>query len=357
MASIGLDGTLKLSFPLVEIDGEHIGLRCVLEHRIELDAWGHAHSRWRFTGLESSLVPEGRDNLCWKPAGAGAVRFERAKIAPFPRITSSSPWLIRESGADAYEISSSDSCTWSYAQGLLVSASHPAVGEFRFETQGGRIRRVLLPDGADPAQVLLQVDYNPVMQVTRLVTGSTILHTFEWDQLGHLVAWRRADGSEVGFKYRDSLLVEMREPGKPAANFQWQANPDADRGDSRWPAPVHLAADQANDYSIDLAAAGIVIEVRCRATGKSTTTILNPLRQRVEQRASADTLVVTLHKGATAPGAIERVEDGRGVTLEDYRYNARAQLTGATRLGETEQSFDYDDAGQLKAVHKIDRTQ
>ena len=64
LGSIGLDGTLRLRYSLGETrELNLLGIHCVLEHRIEEDAFGNARSVWRVRALQSSLAPGARDEL------------------------------------------------------------------------------------------------------------------------------------------------------------------------------------------------------------------------------------------------------------------------------------------------------
>jgi YD repeat-containing protein len=354
LGSVGLDGTLRLSYPLVDSDElKALGLRCALVHAIEQDASGRARTVWRFTGLQSYLVPEGRDKLRWQLPGSAIVRFERAKIGRALAEAGSPRWLIRESAPGDYEIRALDGRAWRYAQGLLVAAEHPALGKIRFDTQGGLIREIRRADVTGGAALLLRAEYDNDAHVVMLTVGPTSRHAFIWDDAGQLVVWRRNDGTETKFAYRDGLLAEVAILGQPALRFAWAENPGWRRGDSKWPASVHLAADGRNDYSYNLTSSGLVSRVRERASGEETVTVFNPLRSRLEQRSGNETRVVWFRKNSAGRGALQHIEKGTGEVLEDYRYDQHGQLVAIKRQSEPERALSYDESGRLMSLQEI----
>jgi YD repeat-containing protein len=164
-----------------------------------------------------------------------------------------------------------------------------------------------------------------------------------------LTAWCRADGTEAVFGYEKGLLVEVRETGKLSVKYSWQENPGADRGDSKWPALVHVSADNTHDYTYDLTSKGVVLGVRTRTTGKTTTSVFNPLRRRIEQCTDGATYLVVFSEATAAYGALERIES-EGEVLEAYGYDERGQLIGVKRKGEPERVLTYDENGRLLAL-------
>jgi YD repeat-containing protein len=395
LGSVSLDGTLRLSYPLAESDVlQALGIHCALVHAIEQDAGGQARTVWRFAGLQSYLVPEGRDKLRWQPPGGAIVHFERAKIGRALAEAGSPRWLIRASAAGDCEIRALDGRAWRFAQGVLVAAEHPALGEIRFVTRGGLIREILRTDVTGDAALLLRVEYDSNAQVVHLAVGPTNQDSFVWNEAGQLVTWRRADSTEAKFAYRDGLLEEVAISGQLAQRFAWAENPGWQRGDSKWPAPVHLASDGRNDYKCDLTSKGLVIRAREVAfardihaqkdttvgsalrraeagnrginpllqpetshrlfgLGKETVTVFNPVRSRLEQRCGNETRVVWFRKNSAGRGALQRIENGAGEVLEDYRYDARGQLVAITRKSEPERVLTYDEAGRLMALDEV----
>src|SRR5690606_4197615 len=93
--------------------------------------------------------------------------------------------------------------------------------------------------------------------------------------------------------------------------FAWAENPGYTRGDSRWPAPVHLTTDGADDYTYRLTSAGFVLGRRMNEAGEGAdrvVTIFNPRRHRIEQRAGGKTLTVYFRGGSSGAGGVERIE-------------------------------------------------
>ncbi|MGH7945118.1 MAG: hypothetical protein ACREF9_08930, partial [Opitutaceae bacterium] len=235
---MNLDGTLRRRFSLGESrELKLLGLQAEFEHRLETDAFGRARSVWRVRGLQTFLALVGREHLLWQPPGGIPVKFERARIGRALSEAGSARWRIRESAPDVFELRSLDGLAWHYAHGRLVSATHPALGELRFTTQGAWITAIRHADGAPGAPPLLAAGYDENGRLISCALGGQKPHGFVVDESGQLQTWRRADGTDVRFAYRDGLLSEIVEPGHAVQRFTWKENPGHERGDSRWAAP------------------------------------------------------------------------------------------------------------------------
>jgi len=349
---MNLDGTLRLNFPMGESSElKQLGVHCELEHRIETDAQGGARSVWRINGLQSCLVPSGRDQLLWQPLAGPPVKFERAKIGRALSEAGSPRWRIREAGSDDYEIRSLDGRAWHYAHGGLVSAYHPALGDLRFETRGAWVTAIRRVDAVINASPLIAASYDENGRLASWVMGAEKPQRLTRSETGQLQTWQRADGSEVRFTYRDSLLCEVAEPGKPEKRFAWVENPGHERGDSRWAAAVHLASDGEDRYMYELTSQGFVLR-RTNATGGEILTVFNPRRHRLEQRKNGETLIVAFHSGIAGMTALERIQTGQGEILEDYRYDEHDQLVAVKRQGERERLLSYDESGRLMTLEE-----
>jgi len=138
--------------------------------------------------------------------------------------------------------------------------------------------------------------------------------------------------------------------------IRWRENKGFDRGDSRWPLPVHLAAVDDEYYDYRLTSRGFVLT---RETGRSgdvgggvvsVRTRFNPLRYRLEQWGNGESLVVTFRSRSPGRGAVERIETASGEVLEEYRYDEEGRLVGMRKRGEPPLDFHYDDLGRLIEV-------
>ena len=210
-----------------------------------------------------------------------------------------------------------------------------------------RIEQTDTPAGEPP---LLQARYDDCGRLISWQVGAEKPQQLIWSEDGCLTDWRRADGSEVRLRYRDNLLSEILERGKPPQLFTWGENPGHVRGDSRWAAPVHLVSDGASDYTYELTSKGFVMQRTERAKGALTTTTFNPRRRRLNQQTEGFHFLVVFRSG---PGgsALERIEIG-GEIMEKYLYDARGQLTGIQRYGEGERTLSYDESGRLMALEE-----
>jgi YD repeat-containing protein len=349
LGSIALDGTLRKRYPIEETsEMKLLGLHCVLEHRIETDAYGEARSVWRIPALLSYVVPDGRDKLLWQ-SSSQAVRFEKAQIGRALSAAGSDRWRIRETAPGDYEIRSLDGRGYRYVRGVLVSMIHPALGELRITAQGGLIREIRRQDRAADTAPLLRADYDERGHCLSLQLGEAAPHIFIWDRAGQLQTWTRPDGAKILFAYRGALLSQITENEKPPSHYRWEPNPGYGHAGSPWHLPVHLSSDGTHDYSYNVASTGFMVEVSDRITGQRTTTVFNPRRRRMEQRGEAVTTIAVFQ--ASGEGMkLERIETGKGEISEAYQYGPSGRLISMKRRGEPERTLSYDESGRVMAM-------
>jgi len=355
MGEMQLDGSLKYRFSLGESEALRLlGIRLGVEHIITTDESGGARSGWQFSGLQTSLVPSGREQLRWKSPMGGVVDFEWAKIgAAFfqARGAGAAQWLIRKTGKFAYEIHSPEGASWHYEAGRLAKIKHPALGELQVSTQGAWITRIERREVPGRASILLEAAYSDEGHLLNLRIGEQMEQEFTWDG-AELVAWRNAQGECVGWSYTDGLLSQIVEPSRPVREIRWRENKGFGRGDSRWLLPVHLASVGGEYYDYQLTSRGFVLTRETSAEGvvRVVKTRFNPLRYRLEQWGNGEALMVIFRKSSPGRGAVERIETAHGEVLEEYRYDTEGRLVGVRRLGEPPLDFRYDDLGRLIEV-------
>lgn len=352
LGSMNLSGTLRLTYELDQSQPlKMLGLRLTLEHVVEAGPNGQACSIWRVTGLRSFLVPADRGHLRWQPLAGPSVWFEKAKISRALNEAGSSRWLIREAVDNEFEIRSLDGRSWKYNRGILTKAQHPALGELYFITQGGLLHDMHAVDALSGAASLLTVKYDDSARPVSLILGGKELHRFEWNAAGQLTAWRQIGKSPTLFRYFEGLLTEVEESGRVLQHYSWTVNPGYRRGDSRWPAPVHLASDRTSDYSYKQSSKGFILSRRDRSAVETTTTIFNPRRRQLKQSAGDSSIIATFRRGTKLDRmGLERIASGDGDILEEYRYDEKGQLVGLKRRGEPERQLSYDDLGRLMAL-------
>lgn len=346
-----LDGTLRCSFPLGSSrDLTRLGLRLELEHRIETDERGKARSAWRIKGLQTCLMPSGWEHLRWQPPAGQTQLFERKKIGRALANAGPARWLIRESAPGQHEIRSQDGWAWRYAQGTLAAIEHPHLGSLRVSTQGAWITRIAQAGAPAGQPALLQARYSDGGRLRMLQLEKENAQELTWNDAGELVVWRRADGREVRWNYEAHLLGGIIEPDQPPRAIRWRENPGYGRGDSRWPAPVHLAAAGADEYDYRLTSRGFILGRKEGGTGAKTITLFNPRRHRLEQQINGRRFIVKFRKQSHSRGALERIETGDGKVLEEYSYDESGRLVGVKQAGKPLMNLDYDDIGRLIGI-------
>ena len=347
---MALDGSLRCRFSLGETrEMRLLRLRLELEHQITTDAFGHAQSSWIVRGVRTSLAPIGRTHLLWVPPSGPQLKFELAKIGRALSDAGPARWRIREARPAVYEIRADDGISWTYQNGRLVRATHPALGELAAKTQGGYITELRLADAAPGAPPLLKADFDSTGALMTLCLSGHKPHQFAYGPDGHLESWTSEDGAAMHFTYSGKLLAAFDGHGMQE-QLSWAANPGYGRGDSRWPSPVHLASDNENRYEFDMESRGFVLRRTEIATGRRVLTYFNPRRSRVEQMIGNDGTIVTFRRSGAARGRLEQIQDRQGVILEEYGYDDAGQLALIRRKGEPERRLTYDDLGRLMDI-------
>lgn len=348
LGSIRLDGTLKLEFPLdVASCPPTLIAGLKLEHRIKVNARGAAVSVWEIPALRTFLVPAGRADLLWQKPDGTHENFDLARIGTSLTLSRDSSWQIRRGAPGVYEIRSSGGAYWRYEQGAWARFESPLFGQFVVVAQGGLVREVR-PAGTSTDRRVLCANYNQRGQVLSLMGHDpSQTHRFEWDDSGMLVRWTQPGGEVTNFAYAQGLLAAVEEGDAPARHFQWSPNPDWQRGDSIWPAPVHLSSDEHCDYSYRQSSKGFLIKSHDRQAGTIVRTRFNPRRYRLEQFSAAATLVVSLRSRLPHRGAVENIETADGVRLEEFIYDPVGNLVEVHRRGRAPVHVRHDDIGRV----------
>jgi YD repeat-containing protein len=351
LGSMRLDGTLKYSVLLGEgKELKQLGLRLELEHAVEVDADGLPRSAWRVRGLSSSLAPSGREQLRWQSLTGTEHLFERAKIGRAFSATDPARWMIREPRSGKFEIRSREGWVWQYARGTLTGIDHPILGPLRVSTQGAWITRVESSDALAGGHPLLQASYSKNGRLQTLQIGGLPAQQLVWSEAGELVTWLGVDGRKTYWTYKHNLLSEIADSGKPVRNILWRENSGYWRGDSRWLAPVHLAAFDNDQYDYELTRRGFLLSRKSVGSRAKVVTLFNPGLRRLEQDSGGERLIVKFRRGSGGRGALERIETADGKILEEYLYDGTGRLGGIKRAGQPLIQLDYDDHGRLIAV-------
>ena len=354
MGGMQLDGLPKLSYPIEESnDLQQIGLRLELVHHVEVDAYGRPRSRWRLTGLRSSLSPGDRGTLIWRSLNGHAVEFAVESIGHRLTPAKGGVWHIRKTTPRDYEIRALDGHSWRYERGLLVRAVYPAFGELSFTTLGSQVRSIRRAEES-LKEPLLEVNFSANARPASLRIGSNSANTYHWNNDGLLTSWERSSGGTVAFGHQDRILSEISELDRPPRHFTWGENPGYGRGDSRWRHPIHLQSDGEDRYKYTLSSRGYVIHRKQVSTGAESTTIFNPRRLRLEQRTGGEAFIVTFQRGSDGVTKLERIENGEGEILEEYLYDKSGQLVNIIRKGEPVRKLTYDATGRLMDIIEVE---
>jgi hypothetical protein len=350
LGDIRLDGTLRCSFPLA--DSAEAAAVCgpaVLEHSVALSPWGRPTTVWRIAALTTWLLPEADGRLCWQRPGGDVVHFDRRALGPALAPAGNGPWLVRERTPGQIDIRLPDGRSWEYREGALVAVEHPLRGRFQVTTRGALIVDLMRVEGGTSDRIL-HADYDVSGRLVTLHVGNT-LATLEWRD-GELTRLVGGEPKPVNFSYRGGLVAAIEPDGGPPRTIAWRENSDWWRGDSKWLAPVRLAASSGRTYTHTLSPRGYGIVVRDDTGRIATEIVYNPRRSRLEEKTSdGQRRVVMFHRGRVGIGSgIDQIMDGSGALLEAYRYTAEGLLIGVSKQGAPEESLDYDTNGRLLTI-------
>jgi hypothetical protein len=294
MGGVFLNGNCRQNFNLGSSSlTERLGIRFRMEHRLAVDSFGRAGTEWTFIGLQTSLTPDADGGWCWQTLWNETIRFS-ALSGEFGKTKSFS--LVQDDPV-TFRIRNAEGVEWVYRSGVLESIKDPLHGEFSVKTCGGLVAEIAARDQAQLISIL-RAEYNARGEIQTLALGAHQTNSFYWAD-GRLIGWKHNHRPEMSFSYRDGLISEISDGETFQRTFTWEKNSDFLRGDSRWPQPVHLSADENHQYEFNLCSNGISIRVIDRRTSQRCEFIYNPLRHRLSYRgATGDRLLVRLKKDA-----------------------------------------------------------
>lgn len=351
MGLVRPNGLPDLEFPIETSDIlELLGVRLGLRHVIISDAYGNYRSTWKISGLQSALTPRARGKLVWTQLSSQSITFDIDDIGPSLSHAGQTNWLIRKPSAMRYDIRAPDGRIWRYLNGYIETIRHPLLGEVKFDTRGAMVRRIHPPTSLVGEAPLLKVTYDTFGRPRSLAVGERVVSIFEWSDRQQLSLWQSSESGRVTFSYKEGLLTKVVTPNVATRWFKWAINGGHERGDSRWPAALHLAEDNENCYSYTLSHEGYRIARFDKDSGFESVTLFNPRRQRLEQKIGQSRLIASFISLDDRTTVLSKIEDGEGQILEQYTYDELGRLVGIERRGEPKQRLSYSQSGRLISV-------
>ncbi|MCC5834610.1 MAG: hypothetical protein JJU20_07745 [Opitutales bacterium] len=352
---IALDGTLRLRIVVAEHPQlAALGIVPTWVHGIEVDADLRPRSQWRLSGLRSYFVRSGREYYLWRLPDGRQIRFERDRVGPARSSAGAGgSWRVRELSPNRFEISASDGLRWIYEAGQLQSILHPVLGTFRIESQGVWIQRLVPLTGGVAGETLLDLKFDNWGQPIAMTLKGEESHRFEWSEEGQLLRWQSGDDSARSFEYDAGLLTAVLSEDGAVQRYAWTYNPGWWRGDSRWPAPVHLSAVDELRFVFSISQKGYRIELRDDAE-TSAVMVLNPQRRRLVFSNGESRRNFYFRGMGAGMGQLERVEDENGRVLESYEFDNIGRMLSADRQGERMQ-LRYDSLGRIVNMQSAER--
>jgi len=277
-------GALQSNFNIIQSRiFQKLRVPCVFTHEFRISYDGKPCSAWIFRGINTYLIPSGRDALQWQPLAGSPVQFNLKNMhEDFP-----SSWngfcVIRRAGWQQYEIKIHDGTIWKYRNGVLAEIDINDLGKVQVECKGTFITSLRLK-GESLAEV--QVVYDDEMQPVQVLKAGQPVGDFRWDSSGRLRSWTDLSRHTLEFEYDENdLLSGMRYPTVDPVKIAWRENKNWQRGDSKWPLPMHLAQFKDELFEMTLQNRGYVIKISSRTNPAVNNEFsLNPLTLKAQLR-------------------------------------------------------------------------
>lgn len=279
LGHVDLQGGLRAYYEMIEDEiFTAIGMPCLIAHAVTMTEDGHCRSRWIFRGINTYLVPKGRDDLMWQPTYGNAVVFKLNKIeSAFPKGFEGD-YAIRRRTAEGYEIKNRRGTVWYYEAGVLASITDAAFGEATVTCKGTFISAMQIKGDEEPKIIII---YDHQLLPLAIIRRKKMVTQFQWTGENELSSWTTEKGTTYNYSYDRGLVNAMWVTNGARAEISWKENAGWQRGDTKWPGPIHLAKFGGQTCEMKLESRGLVLEVRNSGSSEASEIIYNPLNKNV----------------------------------------------------------------------------
>lgn len=315
LGSIDLEGLPRVELVLDDLWSRIFGYAFSIRHVVKEDSRGRGYSSWEFTGLQTYLVYSGRDSLEWKPLWGEEMIFE--KIGSGKVFRADHGVEVRFQGGNNYRIREPNGFASIYQDGELIRYEHPFWGNLECDMDGPWLLRAQWEDGKE----LIRVLYSGTGRPTKMEFSKKV-YRFQWAGEVQLSSFENDDGKVTDFEYENQMLRSIKDPSNGVdRKFEWGANRNFGKGNSRWVHPVYLKHDGDSSYDYSISRKGYRISRRVSGTRLEILTYFNPDLNRVEQRMHDESILYELENSMDGNRRLVTVMDSSGNVLADYGRN------------------------------------
>jgi hypothetical protein len=283
--NIATYGLLVLKIPLASNRlMDRLGLRCVLEHQVVVDARGSAVSEWAIAGTNSWATPDISGGELWQATDGHRQLFTRRQILSGIDPKSTYHTSIDRLSEFEYEMRSPAGVIWRYSHGRLVLISDPRIGLFRAIAKGAQILDVALDSGQRHESVF-HVTYDNVGHPVKIFVPNLPAVVLNWSD-NRLLSVLMDSKIELAFDYQERLLSGISNAAGERKLVEWTSNPHYYRGDSVWYYPVHLKSFGDWEYEYSASCDGFRIVANNAKMHVHDVSVWNPAKSEIRQMDS-----------------------------------------------------------------------
>jgi YD repeat-containing protein len=291
--NIQLNGALRLLYR-VNDDPElsAAGFQCILIHVLETTPEGTARSQWKLPFVESYLVPQGSDDLQWRPPNGETILFKNARTNRTSAVPGGGSWELSKLGPSTYNVYNGPGDSFSYENGCLFQITTRSGRHYRITTRGGLITKVAEVGQKNPERTLLAAEFDDLGHCTQVRFAGSLTEEFDWDAQGFLQEWKESSRRKIGFQYNDGLLVRATGPGNADFPIAWSENKGFVNHEESYGAPVFVKSAGTRNYLLSYSSHGGLITIKCPDETQNSTTLFNPEAHTIMQKFGREALLI-----------------------------------------------------------------
>jgi hypothetical protein len=272
LGELAWDGGLRWQMPLTTLRLEPgVEIDVTLDHKLVALGYGEAESRIVVRPLETGLYRRSHDRVIWnRPGGSNRVFSDRDReLQPpaVPATVGSGPIECYRQGPVRLFWREEEQRAWvddsgwvlHYERGSLVRFSTPSGRVYEVTSHGRRVASICEGD-----RRLLSVDAGE-FGMLECMTARGLLRFYITSREDGRIEAVANDGKRtlVSFTYGPAgMLAGIRRAMLPPLDLVWAWNAKAERGDSPYRLPVHLARAGGRSYGYRISDNVIYLEQR-----------------------------------------------------------------------------------------------
>ena len=250
LGAMGINGNFPGNFPILETrELGLLGIPLVLQHELKVEATGQLYSSWAVLGLQSYLVPQGREHIRWVGPTGQMASFRIDQLDRSFRRNEAGDCWIKQSAPAGHAISDSMGRVWQYREGILQSVTHPILGRYEFHCIGSQIHRIR---AVDTKHELFVARFGEAGHLESLTVSGFPAIDFHRDESGLLLSITQEGSTLFRFLYDQRVLKKIVRRDGQLMTLGWKENAGWRRSNSLYVDPLCLVSDGANCYDFQI---------------------------------------------------------------------------------------------------------